>query len=130
MTAYLLDTHTALWWAAGSPRLSRRAIDIIKDGNNSIWLSVVSVWEASIKSSLGKMSLPDEPGRFFQALAARSSFSILPIQLSHAAEVYKLPAVHKDPFDRLLASQSLTEGLILISDDSVFQSYPVAGLVS
>lgn len=130
MKSYLLDTHTALWWAAGSPRLSERAKEIIKSKDNQIFLSVVSVWEASIKSALGKMPLPGKPGPFFQALAQRSSFTVLPVHLSHAAEVYSLPQIHRDPFDRLLISQAIAEDLILISDDQVFQNYSVPGLVS
>ena len=129
MNSYLLDTHAALWWAAGSPRLSERAKNIIQNGDNKIFLSVVSVWEASIKSALGKMQLPGEPGPFFQALAQRSSFTVLPVQLSHAAHVYSLPPVHKDPFDRLLISQAMVDKLVLISDDQAFGSYSLPGLV-
>lgn len=130
MNGFLLDTHTALWWAAGSVRLSKRAKDVIKDQDNQIFLSVVSVWEASIKSALGKMSLPGAPESFFRDLAQRSSFTILPIQLSHAAGVYGLPPIHRDPFDRLLISQAIKEDLILVSSDQVFKNYPVPGLVS
>ncbi len=129
MKSYLLDTHIALWWAAGSPRLSERAKALIKSKDNPIFLSVVSVWEASIKSALGKMQLPGKPAPFFQALAQRSNFTILPVHLSHAAGVHSLPPVHRDPFDRLLISQAIAEDLIVISDDQVFERYSLPGLI-
>ena len=129
MRCYLLDTHTALWWAAGSSRLSEPAKDIIKSKDNTIFLSVVSVWEAAIKSALGKMPLPGKPGPFFEALAQRSSFTVLPVHLSHAAGVHSLPPVHRDPFDRLLISQAMVENLVLISDDQVFKDYSLPELV-
>jgi len=129
VSSYLLDTHTALWWAAGSPRLSERAKALIKSKDNQIFLSVVSVWEAAIKSALGKMPLPGKPGPFFRALAKRSSFTVLPVHLSHAAGVYSLPQIHRDPFDRLLISQAIAEDFTLISDDQVFQDYSLPGLV-
>ena len=115
--------------AAGSPRLSERAKDLIKSTENQIFLSVVCVWEASIKSALGKMKLPGKPGPFFQALAQRSCFTVLPVHLSHAAGVHSLPLIHRDPFDRLLISQAIAEDLVLISDDQVFKDYSLPGLI-
>lgn len=129
MTRYLLDTHVALWWAQGSPKLSKRARALIEDGSREIHLSVVSVWESSIKAAGGKLQLPAEPLTFFQALVSRSHFTVLPVHLTHAAAVFSLPRVHRDPFDRLLICQARSEDLILISDDQIFGKYDLPGLV-
>lgn len=130
MKRYLLDTHVALWWADGSPRLTEPMRHAIEEGSNEVWLSVVNVWEASIKASLGKLRLPSEPLVFFQALADRSHLQVLPVHLSHAAAVYSLPKVHADPFDRLLIGQAREEGLTMISDDAVFEKYDLPGLLT
>lgn len=126
---YLLDTHIALWWGEGNSRLSSGVRSLIEDGANEILLSVVSAWEASVKTALGKLRLASEPRSFFQALVDRSHFTVLPVHLSHATAVYSLPPVHNDPFDRLLICQARSEGLILISDDAVFKKYDLPGLV-
>jgi PIN domain nuclease of toxin-antitoxin system len=126
---YLLDTHVLLWWAENSPKLKPRHRALISDGSREILFSVVSVWEATIKASQGKLALPLPPKAFFQRLAAQGPFEVLPIQLSHAAEVYSLPQVHTDPFDRLLIAQARSEGMTLISEDPVFAKYDLPGLV-
>ena len=121
MKSYLLDTHTALWWAAGSPRLSEPAKDIIKSKENQ------NLLECCLR--LGGIHQIGSGEDATARQAQRSSFTVLPIHLTHAAGVHSLPAIHRDPFDRLLISQAITEDLILISDDQVFKSYSVPGLV-
>ncbi|GMU57126.1 MAG: hypothetical protein AMXMBFR33_62720 [Candidatus Xenobia bacterium] len=129
MKRYLLDTHIILWWAEDSSRLKPRHRALIGDGSNEVLISVVSVWEATIKASQGKLELPGAPLAFFQRLAAQGPFAVLPIMLSHAAEVYSLPQVHTDPFDRLLIAQARSEGLTLVSEDPVFCKYTLPGLI-
>ncbi|MBT9587032.1 type II toxin-antitoxin system VapC family toxin [bacterium] len=129
MTPYLIDTHVALWWADDSPRLAARHRAILENGSNEIVLSSVSVWEVAIKAAQGKLILPLEPLQFFQKLVERYHFTVLPIHLSHAAGVFSLPKVHADPFDRLLIAQCRSEGLPLVSEDSVFEKYDLPRLV-
>lgn len=126
---YLLDTHVLLWWAENSPRLRPRHRALISDGSQEVLFSVVSVWETTIKASQGKLTLPGHPLPFFQRLVDQGPFEVLPIHLSHAVEVYSLPRVHTDPFDRLLIAQARSEGMTLVSEDPVFARYDLPGLV-
>ena len=130
MSRYLLDTHVLLWWAAGDSRLSKRYRDLIGNGSNEIIMSVVSVWEACIKAAQGKLELPREPLAFFQSLAERGRFTVLPVHMSHAALVYSLPRVHADPFYRLLICQARSEKIPLVSDDAIFFKYDLPDLIA
>lgn len=129
MKGYLADTHVVLWWASDAPRLLARHREILANGENAIFVSAVSVWEATIKVQSGKLSLPLSPLGFFQKLIEVDGFLPLPIHFAHAAGVASLPKVHNDPFDRLLISQACHEGLTLLSEDQVFASYELPGLV-
>ena len=130
MGRYLLDTHVVLWWAEGDAKLSPKHIELLRDETNEIYLSVVSAWEVSIKASQGKLHISQEPLPYFQQIANRCQFTVLPVQLSHAAGVYRLPKVHNDPFDRLLISQARSENLTVLSDDALFTKYDLPGLIS
>ncbi len=121
----LLDTHTFLWWNLDDPQLSDTAREFISDGRNEIFLSAASVWEIAIKYGQGRLELPDKPEQYIAQRLARHRFSSLPIQLSHAAQVYRLPDIHKDPFDRLLVVQSQLEELPLLTADSQIARYDV-----
>ena len=120
---YLLDTHSFLWWCANDSRLSSQAIEVIADIENNIFLSVVSAWEISIKSRIGKLPLPEAPEVFISNMLKLHSFYILPISMTHALADYHLANHHNDPFDRLLISQSITEDFILITNDSKILNY-------
>jgi PIN domain nuclease of toxin-antitoxin system len=123
----LLDTHTFIWWDSDPKRLSAPALAALRDPVNSIWLSVVSVWEIVIKVDLGNMTLRIPlPDIINQQLA--NGLQILSIGLSHVLAVEGLPTVHKDPFDRLLVAQSSIEGAELVTKDPVFNAYPVRTL--
>jgi len=124
---YLLDAHTFLWWVRDNPALSQNARSILQDPNNHIALSVASVWELSLKCSLGK--LPDfEP---FQNSTLLSQFlvgqgiQLLPITLEDIAQAASLPIHHKDPFDRMLVAQAQRQQMTLISKDELLRSYAV-----
>ncbi len=121
----LLDTHTFLWWNLNDPQLSETAREFISDGRNEIFLSAASVWEIAIKYGNGRLELPEKPEQYVAQRLTRHRFSSLPIQLSHAAQVYRLPDIHKDPFDRLLVVQSQLEELPLLTADLQIARYDV-----
>ena len=120
----LLDTHTFLWWDGEPWRLSSRALAILQDPATSILLSVVSLWEMAIKSDLRKLSLR-LPLAQLVAEQVRNGIAILPVDLGHVLAVEGMPAVHRDPFDRLLIAQAKSEGAVLVTADPVFARYPV-----
>jgi PIN domain nuclease of toxin-antitoxin system len=120
----LLDTHTFLWWAGDPARLSPSALATIIDPANHIMASVVNVWEMAIKSHLGKLTLR-KPLKDIVADQHMNGITFLAAELDHVLGVATLPPVHKDPFDRLLASQAISEAAVLLTSDPVFASYPV-----
>jgi PIN domain nuclease of toxin-antitoxin system len=120
----LLDTHAFLWAIVSDRRLSRRA-EQIYTGPNDLWLSVASVWEMLIKARAGKLPLPEPAGPYLVKELAKNKIRVLPIQLDHVLRIESLPLHHRDPFDRILVSQSLVENLPLVSADPVFESYSV-----
>ena len=121
----LLDTHAFLWFVEGSARLSKSAKDHIEDQSHDLLLSIASLWEMAVKISLGKLHVPQPFAEFMQSHLALSSIELLEIRPQHTYAVADLPFHHRDPFDRLLAAQCLSEGLTLISSDGVFEEYGV-----
>ena len=121
----LLDTHTFLWWITDDASLSRRAREIIGDGNNVLFLSTASAWEIAIKVDLGILTLPGRPERFIPEQLALNAIDGLPVHLSHALHVYDLPNLHRDPFDRMLVAQSQLEDLPLLSADPRLAQYAI-----
>ncbi|NOT60452.1 MAG: type II toxin-antitoxin system VapC family toxin [Acidobacteria bacterium] len=122
---YLLDTHAFIWFVENDPRLSPTARLLIEDSTNELWLSIASVWEMAIKVNLNKLSLGMP---FRQAITLRTSQNnilILGIEVKHTFQVADFPLHHRDPFDRIIAAQSLTENLPLISIDAAFDPYGV-----
>jgi len=114
----LLDTHLLLW-ALGSPsKLSAPARKEIEAAE--VYVSAASIWEISIKSALGKLKA--DPAQILAAVEP-AGFSVLPITGQHAAKVAELPPLHKDPFDRMLIAQALSEPLILLTNDEVMRQY-------
>lgn len=121
MSRLLVDTHVLLWWLTDSAALSPTARELLADPANEPLVSTASVWEIAIKRSLGKLAAPEDlPDRI-----ADEGFSWLAISAPHAWEVRALPAHHRDPFDRLLVAQALTERLPLITADPSFDAYGV-----
>ena len=119
----LLDTHTFLWFVLNDPSLSPIARDLIIDPLNEIFFSPATHWEIAIKISIGKYQLPDPFESWINTQIQTNDFQILPIEVSHTAFVTTLPFYHKDPFDRLLISQSLVEKISINSTDRIFDSY-------
>ena len=121
----LFDTGTFLWFISDSDRLSMNARNYIADLENELILSVASLWEIAIKSSLGKLELLCPFDQLIPEQLEINSVDILPIELNHLSNVIKLPFHHRDPFDRLIIAQSFTEDLPVISSDKTFQMYPI-----
>ena len=122
----LLDTHTLIWALEDNPSLSALARVAIVDGENMVFVSAVSVWEISIKKALGKLEAPDT----LLDEIERIRFTPLDITLEHADRAGKLPAIHLDPFDRMLIAQAQSEQLTLITRDAEIQKYQVQCLVT
>ncbi|MCY4060526.1 MAG: type II toxin-antitoxin system VapC family toxin [Gammaproteobacteria bacterium] len=122
----LLDTHAFLWWIGDHSGLSRAASRVIAEGLE-VRISAASVWEIAIKARLGRLQIQDDFGRYIRTHITVNRFRILPVELEHTLAVYDLPGhpEHRDPFDRLLAAQSLVENLPLVSKDTEFDHYGV-----
>jgi len=119
----LLDTQILLW-AAGQPeRLSKTARKLLNDPQNELVFSAASLWEVAIKSSLGREDFRVEP-RLLRRGLLDNGYVELPITSQHAVSIDGLPPLHKDPFDRLLLSQALSEGITLLTTDSTLAGYP------
>jgi PIN domain nuclease of toxin-antitoxin system len=117
----LLDTQVVLWWAADNRRLSSRATAALEDERATFQVSIVTIWEAAIKLSLGKLPLAEG----LLGTIERSEIELLPITARHAEHVASLPHHHGDPFDRLLIAQAQLEGMTLVSADPVMARYDV-----
>ncbi len=122
----LLDTHAFLWFLMGDPRLTMGARNRIDQPTSEVLLSTASLWEIAIKVSLGKLKLARPFGELIPEQIDANSFGILGISVEHAELVSRLPFLHRDPFDRLLAAQALTEKIPLVSRDAAFDAYGVA----
>ncbi|MEO8299442.1 MAG: type II toxin-antitoxin system VapC family toxin [Burkholderiales bacterium] len=119
----LLDTHLLLW-AAGAPgRLSPTARALIESLEHEVIFSAASLWEVTIKSGLGREDFQVE-ARVLRRSLLDNGYTELPITSAHAVAVGSLPALHRDPFDRLLVAQALTEGITLLTADALVAQYP------
>ena len=121
----LLDTHVFLWWIASAARLSHHARRLIEDGENELYVSTASVWEMSIKAALGKLLLPVGQPNFIREQIQMNAVTPLPVTLDHAVHVQNLPPIHRDPFDRMIISQALTERMPIVSADEQIAKYDV-----
>ncbi|HKN73242.1 MAG TPA: type II toxin-antitoxin system VapC family toxin [Terriglobales bacterium] len=119
----LLDTHTFLWAIIDEKKLSPRVRRVM--ASSELWWSVVSLWEATQKAQLGKLSLPLPAGPFLTGELSSNHVRLLPVSLSHVLRVEELPLHHRDPFDRLLIAQSIEEGWPIVTADPWFARYPV-----
>jgi PIN domain nuclease of toxin-antitoxin system len=120
----LLDTHAWLWFRTANPRLGPTAGAAITDVANDVFVSVASAWEIGIKVAAGKLVLPQPFEEWVEP--ALAGFDVHPILLGHARAAVRLPAHHKDPFDRLLIAQALMDGLTLVTADAQIQQYEVS----
>ncbi len=118
----LLDTHVLLWAVAQSSRLPQDARRLLEDPDNVLFCSTASLWEIAIKAGLGRKDFKVDIPALRKALA-EMEIEELPVQGSHAELLPKLPAIHKDPFDRMLVAQSMAEPLVLLTNDAVLAGY-------
>ena len=121
----LLDTHVWLWMLTAPERLQGRALELIDDSRNELALSAASSWEIAIKSQLGKLQLPEAPDTFVPDRMRRTGVRGLAISHAHALRTSGLPALHRDPFDRLLIAQAQVESLPIVTSDPIFTRYDV-----
>ncbi|MGV1100879.1 type II toxin-antitoxin system VapC family toxin [Thiovibrio sp. JS02] len=124
MMRLLLDTHTFLWWLSDDPQLGKKAKATIRDGRNQVYVSAVSTWEAAIKQALGKLHAPEN----LESIVEDERFIKLPISLHHGEIAGRLPAHHRDPFDRMLVAQAQAEGLTIVTADLRIPLYTVKTL--
>lgn len=122
---YLLDTHTFLWMIADDEKLSVTAKKCILDKKSKLYLSSASIWEIVIKTSIGKLTLPEHPQTFIKKQLAENMIDELPVTFKHAFQLLQLPYHHKDPFDRMLISQAQSEKLSILTTDSLFAGYDI-----
>jgi PIN domain nuclease of toxin-antitoxin system len=121
----LLDTHIALWAVTDAPQLPRRALELINDRDNDIFVSAGSIWEIAIKHSQKRRRTGDiiinsaEARDYFR----EAGYQLLDISAEHAIAVENLPPLHSDPFDRILIAQALTEPLHLLTHDAMVAEY-------
>lgn len=117
----LVDSHVLLWWLQADPRLASTAAEAMADGDNALHLSAASLWELSIKQSIGKLRVDVD----LRSHATEQGFTELPVTGAHAAAIRDLPFHHKDPFDRMLVAQAAVEGLTLVTADDALAAYGV-----
>lgn len=120
---YLLDTHLILWAASSPAELSQAALAILKSEDHTLIFSAASLWEITIKNSLGRSDFSVNAHLLRRGLLD-NGWQELPINSSHALAVEHLPPIHKDPFDRILLAQAEVEGILLLTTDNVVARYP------
>lgn len=121
----LLDTHALLWWLAGDPLLSDAARAAIADENNEVFVSAASAWEVTTKYRLGKLPGAGPLAVDFAREVRRQGFMPLPISLEHGQSAGALADEHRDPFDRMLIAQAIDERMALVSNEVVFDRFPI-----
>jgi PIN domain nuclease of toxin-antitoxin system len=122
----LVDTHVFLWWESAPEHLSATGLAILTDLQNTILLSIASIWEIQIKISLGKLALTEMLPVVVERQIGINQVQILPIALDHIYALSQLPDHHRDPFDRLLIAQAMRESVPILTADSAYTQYPVS----
>jgi PIN domain nuclease of toxin-antitoxin system len=122
----LLDTHIFLWFLDADERLQRSCRDAITQPDNQVFLSAVSVWEATVKNQLGKLPLPNAPDPYLSEARVRHRISSLSLTEECVRHLVEIPALHRDPFDRMLVCQAIEHSLTLVTDDPIIRRYPVS----
>lgn len=119
---YLLDTHLLIWLALDDDRLPQVVATIHENPENDLFFSVISIWETAIKQSLGRIDFQIDAG-LLRASLLDEGYTEVPVESRHALDVRNLPPLHRDPFDRMLVSQSRVEGLVLLTSDDDICKY-------
>lgn len=122
----LLDTHIFLWFISGDTQLSTDVQDVIRDPDNEVYLSAISVWEATVKYQLGKLPLPEHPEIYLPRQRDLHQIVSLALDESSVVQLAALPPLHKDPFDRMLICQALQNGLTIATVDAAVRAYSIS----
>ena len=122
----LLDTHIFLWFISGDTQLSKDVRDAIRDPDNEVYLSAISVWEILVKYQLGKLPLPEHPETYLPKQRDLHQILSLALDESSVAQLAKLPPLHRDPFDRMIVCQALQNDLTIATVDAAVRAYPVS----
>jgi PIN domain nuclease of toxin-antitoxin system len=121
----LLDICTFLWITAGSRRVSKAAAAFFLDAGNQRYLSAASAWEIGIKHAAGRLSLPERPDIFVPRTREDSGIEVVEIDEESALLAGRLPALHSDPFDRMLVAQAIVHGMTILTPDPLIEQYAV-----
>jgi PIN domain nuclease of toxin-antitoxin system len=124
----LLDTHTLIWFVENSPHLPATRSALIADESTERLVSIVSLWEIAIKHSLGRLALSLPLDEFIATHVPADKVTLLPITVPHLLTFAQMPWHHRDPFDRILVAQALTENVPIISADAALDTYAVQRL--
>ncbi len=124
----LLDTCTFLWIVIDAPELSDRAREVYRSSENDVFLSSVSTWEITVKHGLGRLPLPEVPETYVPALRQRHGIASLALSEEATLHLGRLPALHRDPFDRMLVCQAIVEGMVLLTPDEAITRYAIRSI--
>ncbi|MGQ0617885.1 MAG: type II toxin-antitoxin system VapC family toxin [Acidimicrobiia bacterium] len=119
---YLLDTHVFLWLNTDPGRLGAH-LERLASPTAELLVSAASSWEIAIKYGVGRLQLPEPPARYVPSRLRAIGARPLPVDHGHALAVTALPAVHRDPFDRMLVVQAMAEQAVLVTADPVLARY-------
>jgi len=120
----ILDTQIFIWFCEGDEKLPNKVRDIISNKENNIKVSIASLWEMTIKMSIEKLVLSFSITEIMN-LVFENGFKVLPIEVKHLISLFDLKYFHRDPFDRMIIAQSISENIPVISSDGIFKEYPV-----
>ena len=121
----LLDTHIFLWYITKDKRLPKTLLNNIRNIDNQVFLSVVSLWEAIIKCRIGKLSFPQPPETYLPTQRTKHQIAGLDLDEASVSHLPSLPDIHRDPFDRILICQAIEHGMVLITVDKKLKQYPI-----
>lgn len=122
--AYLLDTHILIWFLEGNELLPSTLQNVLRNPSNQVYASIVNFWEMAIKLQLKKLTLPNSLTEIHQK-TQEINIEILPLKFKHIEKIESLPLHHRDPFDRIIIAQAMSEPLTLVSKDSAFHNYEI-----
>lgn len=123
--AFLVDTHTMIWWVIDDPRLPVRVRRRIAEPAEQLFFSIASLWEITIKIRNGKLKEIGSSIACIRDYLREEGIEILPVRMDHLLRLETLDLYHRDPFDRLLIAQAIEENLPILTEDAVFSRYPV-----
>ena len=117
----LLDTHALLWALSDDPRLSAKARAVVESLENDVLVSAVSAWEIAVKVGLRKLEAPED----LESTVRAAGFSVRAVGIAECSVLRTLPALHRDPFDRMLVAQAMVDGIAVITKDEQIARYPI-----